>query len=421
MAQNTDQKIEEMSADFLKHLQKAEYNDAANFFDNSLKIDGAKLQDVWTKLNGQLGAIQRTEPSYVERANEVRTVFTPIAFERASLDMKLSFNSSDKVVGFFFAPHVNHDPYVVPAYVNMNAVTEKPLNIETGQFTLSGKLALPKNTTAKAPVVILVHGSGPNDMDEGIGPNKVFKDLALGLATDGIATIRYDKRTKVYGAQMAQIKDLTVMQETIEDVVSAVKLAEQLPEIDSTRIYVLGHSLGAMLAPRIAQMLPELRGIILMAAPADKTEDLVVAQYTYLASLHGTLSDTAKRELDEIKKKAQNAKTATATSNSSDLLFNLPASYWMDLNKYDQVQTAKKLPIRILVLQGERDYQVPMTEYNLWKKALGKNKNVNLISYPKLNHLFIGGVGKSSPEEYEKQGSVSAQPITDIANWIKSK
>jgi hypothetical protein len=211
------------------------------------------------------------------------------------------------------------------------------------------------------------------------------------------------------------------MQETIEDVVSAVKLAEQLPEIDSTRIYVLGHSLGAMLAPRIAQMLPELRGIILMAAPADKTEDLVVAQYTYLASLHGTLSDTAKRELDEIKKKAQNAKTATATSNSSDLLFNLPASYWMDLNKYDQVQTAKKLPIRILVLQGERDYQVPMTEYNLWKKALGKNKNVNLISYPKLNHLFIGGVGKSSPEEYEKQGSVSAQPITDIANWIKSK
>jgi hypothetical protein len=179
MAQNTDQKIEEMSADFLKHLQKAEYNDAANFFDNSLKIDGAKLQDVWTKLNGQLGAIQRTEPSYVERANEVRTVFTPIAFERASLDMKLSFNSSDKVVGFFFAPHVNHDPYVVPAYVNMNAVTEKPLNIETGQFTLSGKLALPKNTTAKAPVVILVHGSGPNDMDEGIGPNKVFKDQSI--------------------------------------------------------------------------------------------------------------------------------------------------------------------------------------------------------------------------------------------------
>lgn len=421
VAQNSNQKIEEMSADFLKHLRKAEYNDAASFFDNSLKIDGAKLQDVWTKLNGQLGAIQRTEASYVETVAGVKTVFTPIAFERASLDMKLSFNSVDKVVGFFFAPHINHDPYTVPAYVDMNTLIEKPLNIETGQFTLPGKVTLPKNATSKVPVVILVHGSGPNDMDESIGPNKIFKDIAMGLATNGIAAIRYDKRTKVYGAQMAQIKDLTVMQETIEDVVSAVKLAKQLPEIDTNRIYVLGHSLGAMLAPRIAKMLPELKGIIMLAAPAGKTEDLVIAQYTYLASLHGTPSDTARQELAEIKKKAQNALNATTNSNPSDLLFNLPASFWIDLNKYDQVQTAKKLHTRILILQGERDYQVPMKEYSLWKKALGKDKNVKLVSYPKLNHLFTEGSGKSSPEEYEKQGSVSAEPIKDIADWIKSK
>jgi hypothetical protein len=73
------------------------------------------------------------------------------------------------------------------------------------------------------------------------------------------------------------------------------------------------------------------------------------------------------------------------------------------------------------VLQGERDYQVTMTDFNLWKENLSNNSKNQFISYPALNHLFMKGEGKSIPAEYEKQGNVDKQIITDIANWVKSK
>jgi len=75
------------------------------------------------------------------------------------------------------------------------------------------------------PAVVLVHGSGPQDRDETIGPNKPFRDLAWGLASQGIAVLRYDKRTKVHGAMMAgAVEQFTVKEETIDDALAAVAL-----------------------------------------------------------------------------------------------------------------------------------------------------------------------------------------------------
>ena len=73
------------------------------------------------------------------------------------------------------------------------------------------------------------------------------------------------------------------------------------------------------------------------------------------------------------------------------------------------------------MLQGERDYQVTMTDFNLWKQALSEKSKNQFISYPSLNHLFMKGEGKATPAEYDKQGNVEFQVISDMATWVKSK
>src|SRR5262249_57372826 len=115
------------------------------------------------------------------------------------------------------------------------------------------------------PGVGLAHGSGPNDRDETIAQNKPFKDLALGLASRGIAVLRYDKRTKVYPAKMAGLAGLTVKDEVVDDAIAAASMLRSQPRIDPARVFVLGHSLGGMLVPRIAAADAKLAGVIVMA------------------------------------------------------------------------------------------------------------------------------------------------------------
>src|SRR6185437_9476144 len=104
---------------------------------------------------------------------------------------------------------------------------------------------------------------------------------------------------------------------------------------------------------------------------------------------------------------------------STQLPMGLTAEYWLFLHNYHQTQVAEKLKIPILILQGERDYQVRMTDFNLWKKSLDKNSNVTFQSYPKLNHLFIEGGGISTPAEYDTPGHVAEYVVNDISLWIK--
>jgi uncharacterized lipoprotein YmbA len=112
---------------------------------------------------------------------------------------------------------------------------------------------------------------------------------------------------------------------------------------------------------------------------------------------------------------------ALKLAKAEDLPLNLESKYWQSLVNYNQVQVAKKVKQPILVLQGERDYQVTMTDFNLWKQNLGDKSKNQFISYSNLNHLFMKGEGKSTPAEYDKQGNVEEKIIIDIANWVKSK
>lgn len=244
------------------------------------------------------------------------------------------------------------------------------------------------------PVAVLVHGSGALDKDETINSNKPFAELAHELARRGIATLRYDKRTYVYHDDT----EFTIREEVIDDALSAIDLAGQQT---SGKVFLIGHSLGAMLAPWIASQTPALSGIVMMAAPARKLSDVIVEQVNYL--------------------NPSGASQAFKDEQIAAIKMERPQYFEGELASYDQVKTAQSLQLPILILQGERDYQVRMTDFHLWQLGLSDHRQVQTHSYPGLNHLFHESHSPgelSSPADYYEEGTIPAQVIDDIADFI---
>lgn len=248
------------------------------------------------------------------------------------------------------------------------------------------------------PIAVLVHGSGALDRDETIEQNTPFAEIAHGLCKRGIATLRYDKRTFVY--PQAVQNGITLSEETLDDAVSAIRLAESLA--GGGKVFVIGHSLGAMCAPWIATLAPQTAGIVMMAAPARPLADLIVEQTDYLMP-----SGASQEYKDE---------------QVAAFKVRMPHYFEGEIKDYDQVETARSLTLPILILQGERDYQVRMTDYRMWQQALAGKPNVETHSYPSLHHLFHvshSDTELSSPMDYFEKGEIPAQVIDDIADFIK--
>ena len=379
-----------------------------------------RLKTIWTGLLAQAGEFKSCgADGRVVTINDKRMVIAPCEFVRAKVNIQFAFDGDGKISGMRFSPQTGGElAYALPAYAKPSAYAETTLTLGSGEWVLPATLTTPVDG-ASLPVVVLVHGSGPNDRDETIGPNKPFKDLAVGLASRGIAVLRYDKRTKVHGVKMKGLPSFTVQQEVIEDVVAAVKMLRAQPRIDPARIFVLGHSLGGMLVPRIAAADSTIAGFVVMAGPARPMEDAIVAQVRYLASEDGTISADEQKMIDQVTAIAESVRALKPEEASSGrMVGSAPASYWWDLRGYDPPSTAKGMAARMLILQGERDFQVTLEDFARWKAALASRGDVTFRSYPALNHLFIAGTGPSLPAEYQVANHVAEEVVRDIAAWI---
>lgn len=374
-----------------------------------------KLREMWMTLGAQAGPFMSRESGVAQPAGRGHAVTLPAAFARIKLDFVIGVVEG-RVSGLNVRPA--RLPSAPPPYAKPDAISEREITVGSGDWALPGTLAMPAGE-GPFPAVVLVHGSGPNDRDGGIGPNRPLRDIAHGLASRGIAVLRYDKRTRVHGARFAALPKPTVHEESIEDAALAVQLLATTPGIDARRIFVAGHSLGAMLVPRIAAAAPGARGFIVLAGPARPLEQAIVEQLEYLAMLDNTVTaeeqtriDQAKKDLDAVRA----LKPDDAASNTR--IAGVQASYWLDLAGYDPPVAAKAVSRPMLILQGERDYQVTMKEFARWQAALDGRPDVVFTSYPALNHLFMPGAGPGMPIEYTLPRHVDEQVIRDIADWI---
>jgi uncharacterized protein len=307
---------------------------------------------------------------------------------------------------------------------------ERPLDVVNGAVRLPGTLCLPARPKGKASLVVLVHGSGPNDRDETIGPNKPFRDLAEGLAAAGIGTLRYDKRTYALKGKLAAgtltveeksaIGTLTVEEETIADAVAAIQLARTLPEVDAARVFVLGHSQGAMFGPVIADR-AQARGAILMAPAERPLDEVIPGQVRFQLKLAGRSDAEADAEITKLKQAF--ARVRSGEAKDEELVFGASARYWRDFLGRDTRAALAAVKAPVLLLQGGQDVQVLKADYDLALQALASKPPAMREAhfFPTLNHLFMPVEGQATGAEYRTTSHVSAEVIQVIAKWIDAR
>lgn len=345
---------------------------------------------------------------------------TGVVLEKTSMNANVVFDKKGLIAGFNFTPFTFDD----------EADSEKPtglveLDVEFGleDWPLRGKITVPSTDglnplPGKHPVLVLVHGSGPNDMNETVGMNQPFKDIAYYLAERGISVLRYDKRTFTYGTQMAMLKDLTVYEETIDDAVEAVKYVSNLDYVDTDRIFVLGHSLGGYLIPRIADLTPEASGYIIAAGIFSGLGKIIPHQVEYLAMIDGEISDEEQTYIDDMTLQAEKSLNPD-TIGDNEAVMGAFKAYWVDLANYDAASMARQIEKPVYVFQGDRDYQVPLNEFEIINEAVKDMDNYTLQIWSGMNHLMMYGEGTPSPEEYFVKSEVYPPLLDYIIDFIR--
>jgi len=401
---------QQVATQLLDHLQAGRIAEAEAMFTPQMAsaVPADKLQGLWQSL----GELKQRGSAHSSEQQGLHLVEVPLTFASGAVIAQVAVDAQDKVAGLLLRPA---PPAKAPPPPADASYSEADFSIPQARGALPGTLALPKGK-GPFPAVVLVHGSGPQDRDETIGGSRPFLDIARGLAAQGIAVLRYDKRTQAR-PQDFQSGSFTVDDETTDDAVAALTALAADPHIDGRRVFVLGHSQGGMLAPRIASHWPQARGAILWAAPARTLLDLLPEQNRYLLGLDGDISAPEQAFLDKLDAQIAAARGSVPVA-ASDLPLGVPQSFWKSIEAVNARADAQALHKPLLMLHGGRDFQVPDTDWQLWKKALGHRSDVQWQAYPALNHIGVAGSGASTLKEYTTAGHVDAQLIADVARWI---
>ena len=300
---------------------------------------------------------------------------------------------------------------------------------ENTKYPLNGLLTLPADVATPVPAVVFVHGSGASNMDEKVGKLTPFKDLAQGLARHGIASVRYDKRSFAHGFKMLRDKGLevTVKTETIDDAILATELLKKDPRIDPERVFIIGHSMGGMLAPRIDAEGGNYAGLIIMAGSPRNLEEIILDQNeAALRSTKGIVNWIVKKQVEKFAamfggmyqlsdEEAKKRKMAGGTT----------LYYFKEMGEHPASGYLLTTGKPILILQGEKDFQATAEkDFAAYKQLLDRKENVTFRIYENLSHAFVpsvyGDIMKAK-QEYNVEQHISEEVIADIANWINGR
>lgn len=338
-----------------------------------------------------------------------------LEFELGAINTTIVYNSDNKIISISFSPALlsQYEGLISNEYFEEIKVTIGD------EYELDGILTLPNNVV-NPPVAILVQGYNQTDMDLTVGFLQPFRDIAHGLAENGIASIRYDKRYYQY-APTSNI--ITIQDEVLNDVDFAIKLADSYAELGD--IYIVGFSFGGMLAPVIALENDNVAGIVSLAGTPRRIEDVFLDQNIQSLDMENITGKDRDDVINMIQELVNYVKSLDNTNLSDeDLSFSilgLPISYWISLNEINIPEILEKLDIPMLILQGEKDLQINANkDFEMWKDLLKNRNNVEFILYENLNHFFTTHIDALGFDQYLAPAKVDNSVIKDISNWINN-
>ncbi|MDA1680938.1 serine aminopeptidase domain-containing protein [Bacillus cereus group sp. TH152-1LC] len=378
------------------------------------KLPKDEFASKWNALISQLGPALDTESEVFSSKDKNGKVAITTVHRKNNLQTTFVYTKDGKVTDV----QTQLQPLIVKPEKG-EKWEESSIKVGYNEKKLNGLLTLPKGVE-KPPVAILLQGSGPNNMDSiiGTGLNRPFADIAHGLAENGIASIRYDKRSYAYPNDVSDVET-----EYLYDAKEAVRLTKEDKRVDSNRIYLIGHSQGGLLGPKIAQDNPEIKGFVSMAGTLRRLEDIVLTQTTLRLEQENLSNERKKEELDNTKAGVDKIKKLNS-SDKTEVILGYPASYWNSLNKIDGASIVKNLSIPMFIIQGTTDFHVlEKVDYKLWQETLEGKDNVSFKVYPGLSHLFMpgGSADKFDGSIYNKPAHVDSQVIKDVSGWINAQ
>ena len=381
---------------------------------------GTHKIEEWKTLREELGKqggdLLRHAFLSIDKKGAYTTIVHRAYFRKDSLDFRMVVDTLNLIEGFWVDMITPAYAFAPPPYAKRSKFREVPMTIGDSASALPGTLSIPKSR-GRHPVVILVHDSGPLDRDATVKGNRPLRDLAWGLASDGVMVLRYEKRSRAFPRSLDPGK-VTVKEEIVDDVLAAVRILRARKDVDTSRLFVVGHSHGGTVAPEIATREAGVKGIALLASAARPLEDVIEDQLLFVAALTDSSAGKAHKTLAA--QRASLEKIRRHELPESTIVLSAPAHYYYDLQKRSAVKTAKKLSIPVFLAFGGKDYQVTRKDEEIWRSALGDKTNVVFHTCENCTHLLIETAAQPGPANYNTEGHVSPGLIRALTEWCRN-
>ena len=323
----------------------------------------------------------------------------------------LTLDGEGQIAGLYFTAYDIPEPTLAPP----EKVIDESVTVGESPWKLPGTLSMPV-CDHPVPAVVLVQGSGATNRDEHIYNVRPFRDIARALSQKGIAVLRYDKRTYVHGKEMLtgnNFRTLSVEEEVIQDAIYAGQLLLGDSRIDPNRIYIMGHSLGAMLAPRIVAQSGDLFHGMILACGTDKSFlDVLLRQ----AQEARNITEAQREELLADGQAIYGMTLEEALQNTFNEYYAY--YYWEMLQHPTASEYLKRLQRPTLIINGGRDIQVIDTEGRVtWEDVLDMDAPWLTCYWTDVNHLMmrpqVSSQARGTVDEYKVECTV-AEDITDL-------
>lgn len=298
--------------------------------------------------------------------------------------------------------------------------TDERVTIPAAGFNIAGTLTRPPGVTGLRPAVVLIAGSGLVDRDETVAGIPVFGHLARGLVDAGFIVVRYDKRGV---GQTGGRAESAALADYAEDARTIIRWLERRPEVDRTRLAVVGHSEGAAVAMLLASNEKRVRAAVLVAGPGTTGADLILEQQRHALDLMKA-SDADRAEKIDLQQRIHAAVLkGTGWDGIPDDMRRVADTQWFQsVLNFDPAKTMTKVDQPLLIVQGELDTQVPPHHGDkLLAMARARKKKVDsqLLRLPGLNHLLVPATTGEVSEYPSLSGREVAPAVTSgISDWL---